>query len=68
MGDAARADKMFEDALNANPLSIDALTGRGYARLALKDKSGANRYFEQALQISPAYPDARRGLEAAGKT
>lgn len=68
MGDAAKADRMFEDALNANPFSIDALTGRGYARLAMKDATGARRYFEQALQISPAYPDARRGLEAAGKT
>jgi tetratricopeptide (TPR) repeat protein len=67
LGDGARADKLFAEALGVNPFGIDSLTGRGYARLALKDGAGARNYFEQALKISPSYPDARQGLEAAKK-
>jgi len=67
LGDGSKADKLFADALSVNPFSIDALTGRGYAKLALKDGAGARGFFEQALKISPSYPDARLGLEAAKK-
>lgn len=67
LGDGARADKLFAEALAANPFGIDSLTGRGYARLALKDAAGARSFFEQALKISPTYPDARQGLEASKK-
>ncbi len=67
LGDGAKADKLFAEALAVNPFGIDSLTGRGYARLALKDAAGARNYFEQALKISPSYPDARQGLEAAKK-
>lgn len=67
LGDSAKADQLFAAALETNPFGIDGLTGRGYARLALKDAAGARNYFEQALKISPSYPDARRGLEAAKK-
>lgn len=67
LGDSAKADKLFAEALETNPFGIDSLTGRGYARLGLKDVAGARSYFEQALKISPSYPDARQGLEAAKK-
>jgi len=65
LGDGARADALFAAALAANPFSIDALTGRGYVKLLLKDLAAARALFEQALKISPAYPDARNGLAAA---
>lgn len=67
MGSNAKADELFADAITANPFAIDALTGRGYTRLALKDATGAQTYFERALKISPAYPDARQGLTAVKK-
>lgn len=67
LGDFAKADKLFADALKASPFAIDTLTGRGYAKLALKNAAAARSFFEQALKISPAYPDAKQGLEAAKK-
>ncbi|OHC66882.1 MAG: hypothetical protein A2040_19070 [Rhodocyclales bacterium GWA2_65_19] len=67
LGSNAKADELFAEAISANPFAIDALTGRGYTRLALKDANSAQTYFERALKISPAYPDARQGLAAVKK-
>lgn len=67
LGAHARADELFAAAVAENPVNIDALTGRGYTRLALKDVDGAQTYFDRALRISPQYPDALRGLAAARK-
>ncbi len=67
LGDVAKADQLFADALAANPFGIDALTGRGYVKLMQKDTAAARKLFEQALKISPSYPDAQQGLEAVKK-
>ena len=67
LGAHANADELFAQAIAANPLWIDALTGRGYTRLALKDAAGAQTYFERALRISPLYPDARQGSASLKK-
>jgi tetratricopeptide (TPR) repeat protein len=68
LGDAKKADELFAATLATNPLWIDALTGRGYAKLQLKEQTEARKFFEEALKISPYYPDARQGLEALKKS
>jgi tetratricopeptide (TPR) repeat protein len=67
LGAHARADQLFTAAVTDNPVNIDALTGLGYVRLALKDAAGAQIYFDRALRISPLYPDALKGLAAVRK-
>lgn len=67
LGAPAKADALFAEAIAVNPLAIDALTGRGYTSLALKDPTKAQVFFERALRISPLYPDAREGMTAAKK-
>lgn len=68
LGEHAKADELFAAAVTASPFGIDALTGRGYTRLALKDAAGAKTYFERALRISPTYPDALQGMAAVKKS
>jgi Tfp pilus assembly protein PilF len=37
----------------------------GYVKLEQNDKGAAKKYFEDALKLSPYYPDAKTGLEKA---
>lgn len=62
---AARAEVEFRKVLKVHPFWADALTGLGYSLLAQSDREGAARNFREALRISPAYYDARRGLTLA---
>ncbi|MDH3236661.1 MAG: tetratricopeptide repeat protein, partial [Alphaproteobacteria bacterium] len=63
---AQDADRTFAQVLQYHPGWIDALTGRGYAKLALKDRRSAARLFRRALLLSPGYPDAWQGLVRTG--
>jgi len=48
-----RAGAAFDEALQRDPLQVDALVGRGVLALALHDFSGALEWAEQARAINP---------------
>lgn len=65
LGNAAQAELEFRKTLKEHPSWLDALCGLGYSLLAQNDPNGAMRSFQAALKISPIYPDARSGMNAA---
>lgn len=60
-GDFVRAEAILETCLEANPNDADALVQLGLARLARGDQAGADAALSRALDIAPAYDDARIG-------
>jgi hypothetical protein len=52
--------------LKTYPGLVDSNTGMGYALLALGRKVEAARHFKAALDVSPYYPDALRGMKISG--
>ena len=65
MLDYDQATKYFTETIDKYPFLIDALTGMGYVKLEQNDKAGAKKYFQDALKLSPYYPDAKAGLKKA---
>jgi len=54
--------------LDKYPFLIDALTGMGYVKLKQNDNKAAEKFFVDALKLSPYYPDAIAGYnKATGK-
>ena len=69
-GNAAGAIAYFEKASNADPASVIAATEWGVALFTASRLAEAERQFQRALALDPAYTDARFDLasvEAAGK-
>jgi tetratricopeptide (TPR) repeat protein len=61
-GDAAGARSQFTTAIQADPLSADALTWRGIAENQLRQYRAGASDFEAALRIQPASLSARYNL------
>ncbi len=65
-GGTARAEKLYEKALKANPTGAGALSGMGYAALDRGRTAQAVSYFRRALASQP-YPPAVFGLAEASR-
>jgi len=61
-----KAVQEFSKVLKTYPGLVDSNTGMGYALLALGRKVEAARHFKAALDVSPYYPDALRGMKISG--
>ena len=65
MGQAEAAIEAFTQAIEANPLFVDAFYNRGNARRKLGDNENARIDFSRAIELKPRYADAWYNL---GKT
>ena len=65
-GNSKKAVQEFSKVLKTYPALVDSNTGMGYALLALGHKGEAARHFKAALDVSPYYPDALRGMKISG--
>ena len=57
-GDAARALAIYEDIIEIQPSSVEALTYRGWLTSRTGDPAGAVADLDDAIAIDPEYPDA----------
>lgn len=64
-GDPLRAVTLLDRWLAEHPRDSDALVQRGFAHLALEQRSKAAADFRSALILAPDYIDAREGLARA---
>jgi len=62
-GDAVKA---FDVYIKISPTASDILIDRGYAKIALNDKAGAEKDFREALKYVPYDADAKAGLKKIG--
>ncbi|MBD3730576.1 MAG: YaiO family outer membrane beta-barrel protein [Sphingomonadales bacterium] len=60
-GDPARAARLLEPVVAANPTDTDARVQLGYAYLALGRLDDADAQFAAVLALAPEYADAREG-------
>jgi YaiO family outer membrane protein len=61
-GDPARAVRLLQPIVTADPRNADAQVQLGLAQLALNRLAPAQAAFEAALAVAPGYADARIGL------
>jgi tetratricopeptide (TPR) repeat protein len=61
--DYKQAVQQFDRALQANPVYVPALVGRGEALLALKQETAALESFEAAVRVDGTLADVRRRVE-----
>jgi arylsulfatase A-like enzyme/cytochrome c-type biogenesis protein CcmH/NrfG len=61
-GRPAEALPFFERALEAGQRTTMTLNGLGLARMAVGDRSGAERAFRESLRLDPKQPDVARTL------
>ncbi|MCK5610267.1 O-antigen ligase family protein [Candidatus Pacearchaeota archaeon] len=61
--DRQEAFDNLEKAYKYNPYSVQVLNGMGVVCMERKDLQGARAYFEEALDICPAYEIAKANLE-----
>ena len=64
-GDAATAASLYEKAAQEPGSHLDAWLKLGETRLASDDARGAERAYQQALELKPGAPDALLGLGTA---
>lgn len=63
-GDAAAARKYYEEAVAADPASLDAQLGLATAAARTGDREAAARHYRRALVLDPQNPSAVAGLAA----
>ncbi|HLU67557.1 MAG TPA: tetratricopeptide repeat protein, partial [Kofleriaceae bacterium] len=64
-GNCKQAMSLFRKVLDANPASVEALTGLGYCHLDRKEYESARTRFRAALGISSRYQPAMWGIAEA---
>lgn len=63
MGKEARAEQMFQLAIELEPMDVFSLQALGFMRLSQSDKLGAKEYFVRGLAIDPTSSGCLEGLE-----
>jgi GT2 family glycosyltransferase/tetratricopeptide (TPR) repeat protein len=65
IGDLAKAESCYEQALDISPILVRALIGKGTIRLAKGNHAGARTIFEEAREIDRHHARAALGLAIA---
>ncbi len=61
LGDAERADRLYEEVLSTQPTNTEALTGRADAAKRRGDSARAGKLYAQVLDLNPSYLPAMLG-------